>query len=274
MGLRTIAVTSGKGGVGKTTVVANLGVALAQRGLRVMVLDADLGLGNLDVMLGLNPPYNLQHVLQGEREIWEVVVEGPGGIRVLPASSGVQELAELTPVQRLELLQRIDSLQHAVDVLLIDTAAGITSNVTYFNVVAQEILLVASPDPASLTDAYALMKVLCTKYGARNFRLVVNLARDPQEADRVQRCLGEVADRFLGVRVAYLGCVLQDEAVRRAVRMQRAAQEAFPHSRASHCFRQLAERLCREPALAHSRGNLQLFFRRLLEVGDEVLQQG
>ena len=272
MGLRTIAVTSGKGGVGKTTVVANLGVTLAQRGLRVMVLDADLGLGNLDVMLGLNPTYNLQHVLQGEKEIWEVIMEGPGGIQILPASSGVQELAELTPIQRLQLLQRIDCLQHAVDVLLIDTAAGITSNVTYFNVAAQEILVVVCPDPASLTDAYALMKVLHTKYGAGSFRLVVNLARGPQEAERVQRCLGEVADRFLGVRVEYLGYVLQDEAVRRAVRMQRAAQEVFPQSRASRCFRQLAERLCREPALAHSRGNIQFFFRRLLEAGDDLLQ--
>ena len=155
-------------------------------------------------------------------------MEGPGGIQILPASSGVQELAELTPIQRLQLLQRIDCLQHAVDVLLIDTAAGITSNVTYFNVAAQEILVVVCPDPASLTDAYALMKVLHTKYGAGSFRLVVNLARGPQEAERVQRCLGEVADRFLGVRVEYLGYVLQDEAVRRAVRMQRAAQEVFP----------------------------------------------
>jgi len=157
---RVIAITSGKGGVGKTSIVGNLGYAFAKTGKKVLILDADLGLGNLDVLLGLAPKFNLSHVILGEKSIEEILIEGPGKMKILPASSGIQELTSLTKDQKVQILKQLDSLIGSVDVLLIDSAAGISSNVMDFNATAQEIVVVVSPEPTSITDAYALMKVL------------------------------------------------------------------------------------------------------------------
>jgi flagellar biosynthesis protein FlhG len=161
---RIIAITSGKGGVGKTSIVANLGYAFGQLGKKVLILDADLGLGNLDILLGLAPKYNLSHVITGEKNITEITLEGPGNIKILPASSGIQELTLLTTKQRDHILAELDLLIEPVDILLIDTAAGISSNVMHFNAAAQEIIVVVAPEPTSITDAYALMKVLSLNY--------------------------------------------------------------------------------------------------------------
>ena len=158
--MQVIAVASGKGGVGKTNVVANLAIALQRRGKRVVVIDADLGLANLDTLLGLNPHATLRHVLRGECSIKEVLVEGPAGIRIVPAASGYEDLTQLSDGQRLTLLDQVDSLDGDFDVLLIDTGAGISANVLFFATAAQETLVVVTPEPTSLTDAYALIKVL------------------------------------------------------------------------------------------------------------------
>src|SRR5215470_8871484 len=160
--LRVVAVASGKGGVGKTNLTANLAVALAACGQRVCILDADLGLANLDVLLGLTPTTNLLHVLSGERRLAEVMLDGPAGVRVIPAASGTEELTALAPAERLRLLDEVDSLDGSLDVLLVDTAAGISANVLHFAAAAADVLVVITPEPTALTDAYALVKVLAS----------------------------------------------------------------------------------------------------------------
>ena len=171
---RIIAITSGKGGVGKTNIVANLGYALCKAGNRVLIFDADLGLGNLDVLLGLTPHYNLSHVLEGKMKLPDIVVNGPGRLRILPASSGIQALTALTHGQRMNIFNELKLLLSDYDIVLVDTAAGISSNVLFFNASANEIMVVVTPEPTSITDAYALMKILAVKYQEKHFRLVVN----------------------------------------------------------------------------------------------------
>ena len=194
---RVIAITSGKGGVGKTSIVGNLGYALTKLGKKVLILDADLGLGNLDVLLGLAPKYNLSHVILGEKTIEDIIVEGPGKMRILPASSGIQELTHLNKDQKIQILTQLDLLIESVDILFIDTAAGISSNVMDFNATAQEVVVVVSPEPTSITDAYALMKVLSLKYSGKDCKLMVNMVSRPEEGREVFRQLQLVTDRFL-----------------------------------------------------------------------------
>ena len=263
--IQVIAVTSGKGGVGKTNVVANLGYALTRLRKRVLVLDADIGLANLDVLLGLTPKYNLQHVLMGKKTISEVVVSGPGGMKILPASSGVQELSHLDKAQRLCLLSELNELHDETDVMLIDTSAGISSNVMYFNLAAQDILIVVSPEPTSITDAYAMMKVLSIKYSVNHFKLLVNSAKSAQEAKGVFHNLSLVTQKFLNLSIDYWGYVPRDEYMVKAVRQQRALIELYPESPASKCFFDLAEKVCENQPSAFSRGNIHFFWSQILE---------
>jgi flagellar biosynthesis protein FlhG len=265
--LRVLAVASGKGGVGKTNVTANLAVALARRGLRVCVLDADLGLANLDVLLGLSPATSLRHVLAGERRLDEVIVEGPAGIRVIPAASGVEELTALTPAQRLQLLDEVDALDGSLDVLLVDTAAGISGNVLYFAAAASEVLVVVTPEPTALTDAYALVKVLAARYGRREFLVVVNMAAGAADAEAAFTRLARVASRFLHVQLEYAGWVPSDDAVVRSVRQQRPVVLGAPGTPASLALVQLARRLAARPGPGAT-GGVQFFFRRLIGEGE------
>src|SRR5208283_128917 len=174
--VRVMSVSSGKGGVGKSNVVINLSVAFDRLGLRTLIMDADLGLANIDILLGLTPRYNMSHVLSGQKRLEEVLVDGPGRVKIMPASSGVQELTRLTDEQKLLFLELLDELETDIDVLLIDTGAGISDTVLYFNLAAHERIIVVTPEPTSLTDAYALIKVLYSKHGERNFRILVNSA--------------------------------------------------------------------------------------------------
>ena len=245
---KIVAITSGKGGVGKTNIVANLGYTLRRFGKRVLIFDADLGLGNLDVLLGLTPQFNLSHVIRGEKQLSEVVITGPGDVKILPASSGIQDLTALTQQERYLVFSQLDAFIHDFDIMLIDTAAGISSNVLYFNINADEILLVATPEPTSITDAYAMMKVLSVKYGTDHFKLVVNLAASVQEADDVYRQLNLVADRFLNISMEYYGCVLTDPHIRKGVRQQRAVTEMAPLAKSSRNFAALARKIASTPA--------------------------
>ncbi|HEY2388650.1 MAG TPA: MinD/ParA family protein [Candidatus Binatia bacterium] len=262
--VRAIAVASGKGGVGKTNVVANLALALRRRGQRVIVLDADLGLANLDTLLGVNPRATLRHVLQGECAMRDVLVEGPGGIQLVPAASGFEELTQLTDAQRLLLLEQIDSLEGSFDVLLLDTGAGISPNVLFFATAAHETLVVVTPEPTSLTDAYALVKVLSTRYAEQRFDVLVNMARGEFEAKRTFTHLSRVAERFLHVSLHYAGWLPFDPEVPEAVRRQRAVLELAPGAPISRAFDVLAERMLADRLGAAPKGGLQFFFRRLL----------
>ena len=245
--MRSIAITSGKGGVGKTSIVANLAYALCEMGKRVMILDADLGLGNVDVLMGLNIRYSLEHVLRGEKRVEEIVVEGPGGVKVIPAASGVEELTALDREQRLVLMDQFNALMEGVDVFFIDTAPGISSNVIFFNLAASEVIVVVSPDPSSLVDAYALVKVLSMRHSKREFHLLVNNVADRQEAERIFERFDAVSSRFLGVTLDYLGYVLNDHHLPRAARSKRMVMEAYPFSKASLCFSRLAKKVCQFP---------------------------
>lgn len=244
-GARIIAVTSGKGGVGKTNIVANLGYALCKAGKRVLIFDADLGLGNLDVLLGLTPEYNLSHVVRGRKKLKEIIITGPGNMKILPASSGVQELTKLTRFQKIGILNELNNLISSFDVLLIDTAAGISSNVLYFNASANEIMVVVTPEPTSITDAYALIKVLSVKYREKNFKLLVNFASSEQEAEEISRQLCLVAERFLDVSIDYFGHILADSNVNKGVRRQMVVSQMAPMTQASRNFAELSHKLAR-----------------------------
>jgi flagellar biosynthesis protein FlhG len=262
---RVIAVTSGKGGVGKTNIVANLGYTFAGMGKKVLILDADLGLGNLDVLLGLAPKYNLSHVIMGEKSVSDIIVQGPGDMLILPASSGIQELTQLTQEQKVQILSELDGMIDSVDVLLIDTAAGISSNVMDFNVTAQEIIVVVSPEPTAITDAYALMKVLSLKYAEKCCKVIVNLADTTQQGREVFRQLNLVADRFLDMTVDYLGSVLFDAKVTKGVKQQKLVSNRYPDSRASKCFEDLARKIFTQPPENVPKGDSNFFWHHLIE---------
>jgi flagellar biosynthesis protein FlhG len=264
-GIRVISVTSGKGGVGKSNVVSNLAIALSAQGKKVLLIDADLGLGNLDVLLGLSPTYNLNHVMSGEKSVMEILIDGPAGIKIIPAGTGVQELTSLGQHEKLKLLDELDMLEEQFDIIIIDTEAGISENVTYFTVAAQEIFVVVTPEPTSITDAYALIKLLATRYSEHHFKVLVNMAKDSEDALEVFRKLATVAGRFLDISLDYLGCVIKDEKVVEAVKRQKAVTILFPDCEASACFDTLAKRVIENKRLSGVKGNIQFFFRRMMD---------
>jgi len=263
-GTRVIAVTSGKGGVGKTNIVANLAYALTRLQKKVLVFDADLGLGNMDVLLGKTPRHNISHVIRGEKNIDEITLKGPGGMTILPASSGVQNLTELTPAQRIRTLSALDTLMEGIDVLLIDTAAGISSNVMYFNVTAQEIIVVVTPEPTSITDAYALMKVMSLKYSEKKFNLLVNMVSGEDEAKDVYRQLSMVSRQFLDISIEYLGHIPRDGDLQKCVRGQKLIREHCPSAAASRGFDTLAQNLNARTAPVLPAGYASYFWKYLI----------
>jgi flagellar biosynthesis protein FlhG len=264
-GIRMISVTSGKGGVGKTNIAANLAFMLSRMNQKALVLDADAGLANIDVILGINSPYNLLHVLNGERTLAEAIVEGPGGIKILPSASGIPEMTDLSRGQKLTLIDELNSLNATMDFILIDTGAGISSNVMYFNMAAKEIIVVTSPEPTALTDAYALIKVLYQRHAKRRFRLIVNMVRNPAEAKEVYERLSHATDHFLNLTIEYLGYVLLDEKVREAVRRQRAVAEIYPNAPATKCLAKIAETLCSEIPEEDENGSIKFFWESIID---------
>jgi flagellar biosynthesis protein FlhG len=261
---QVIAITSGKGGVGKTNIVANLGYALSRLGKKVLILDADMGLGNLDVLLGIAPKYNISHVIRGDKTISEILEEGPGAMKILPAASGIQELTQLTHDQKMQFFTDLDRLIDDMDIFLVDTAAGISSNVMDFSVMAHEIIVVVSPEPTSITDAYALMKVLSLKYAEKSCKLLVNMVSSPREAHDVFRQLDLVTERFLDIHIDYLGCVLRDDKLARGVKHQRLVSDLYPESKASRCFADLARHMIKLAPSSRPKGNTNLFWHHLV----------
>ena len=260
-------ITSGKGGVGKTAVVSNLAYALASQGKRVLILDADLGLANIDVVFGLTPSYNLNHFFSGEVELLNILIDGPLGIKILPAGSGIQNYTRLENHQKIHLLDGLDSMNDDFDYVLIDTEAGISENVTYFNTAAQEILIVTTPEPTAITDAYALMKLLSIQYHEKKFNLLVNQIRTEDDALDVYRKLTMVSNRYLDISIDYLGSIPEDRQMVESIRKQKVISEWQPTSKISHAFSQLASRICSEPPQASPKGNIQFFWNKLLNIG-------
>lgn len=269
--VRVIAVSSGKGGVGKTNVSVNLSVALAEAGRRVMLMDADLGLANVDVLLGIHPQVNLSHVIAGERSLEEVIVQGPAGVLVVPAASGVKRLAELSTVEHAGLIRAFSELNHDIDTLIVDTAAGINESVVSFSRAAQEIIVVVCNEPASITDAYALIKVLSRDYGIQYFRVLANMAGNAQEGKELFAKISRVTERYLDVTLDYIGAVPHDDYLRKAVRKQRPVVQAFPRSRSATAFRNLAQRVEAWPRPSAANGYLEFFVERLIQSRRELV---
>jgi flagellar biosynthesis protein FlhG len=266
---RVVAVTSGKGGVGKTNIVANMGYLFSRMKKKTLVFDADLGLGNLDILLGLAPRYNFSHVITGEKTVDDIVVEGPGGMKILPASSGIQELTELSNAQTIRVLSDLELYIDPLDLFLIDTGAGISRNVMSFNASAHDVVVIVSPEPTSITDAYALMKVLSVKYSTRLFSLVVNMATSHNEAKDVFRQLRMVTDRFLDIEIQYLGHVAMDGKMARCVKRQQLICEVAPESPAAMDLASIARKILARPSNRdHGREN-HFFWGDLFQNGGE-----
>jgi len=262
--VQVIAVTGGKGGTGKTSIAVNLATAFAQLGRRTMLLDGDLGLANVDVLLGLAPRYTLEHVLKGERTLEEVILETPAGVRVVPASSGVARMASLSLSEQHGIVQAFSTLPGPPQVLIIDTAAGIAEQVLQFCQAAQQVLVVLRDEPTSLTDTYALIKVLSRDRGVRRFHVVTNLTRQAEQGQIAFRRLQRVTDRYLEVVLDHAGDIPEDSALQRSVQAQRAVMEAFPGCPAARALKMLAHTAGQWPCPAGPNGRIEFFMERLL----------
>ncbi len=245
-GTKIVAVTSGKGGVGKTNVVANLSVSLSELGKKVVVLDADFGLANLDVLLGLTPRYHLGHVLFGNKTLTEIMVQGPKGIRIIPASSGLQRMSELTSAQRNHLVESFANLDSDTDYFIIDTAAGISRNVIHFLLAAQEVVVVSAPEPTAIVDAYAVIKIILVEDPKKPIQVLINSVENAEDAHEVFCQINSVVKRFLNREIDYLGHIERDSHVPQAVRSQMLVTHRFPNAPASRCFRDLARRVAQQ----------------------------
>jgi flagellar biosynthesis protein FlhG len=237
---RAITVAGGKGGVGKSTVAVNLGMSLSMAGHEVMLLDADMGLANVDVLLGLAPSRHIGHLLDGECRLEDLLLTAPRGLQVIPGGSGARRLAQLDSNGHAAIIRAFDELTRPPQYLLVDTAAGLTDSVAMFSAAADDVVLVVCDEPASITDAYALIKVLSRDFGVRRFRMVANMVRNEGEARQLHHKLSRVSDRFLEVVINFSGWVPHDERLRQAIRRQSAVVDLWPSSRSALAFKQLA----------------------------------
>ena len=265
--VRVVSVTGGKGGVGKTNVSLNLSIALAELGQDVLLLDADLGLANVDVLLGLRPALNLSHVMDGEAMLRDVVIEGPAGVRIIPSASGMHRMAALSSAEHVGLIHAFGELGHHLDTMIIDTAAGISDSVTMFTKAAQEIVVVVCDEPASLTDAYALIKVMHRDHDRDRFRVICNMCRTADEGRNLYSKLFRVCERYLDISLDYMGAIPYDERLRKAIQMQRAVVDAYPASKSGQAFKKLAAAADRWPVPGEASGRLEFFVERLIHSG-------
>jgi flagellar biosynthesis protein FlhG len=263
--VRVIGVTGGKGGVGKTSIAINLATALARMGRGVLLLDGDLGLANADVLLGMAPRHNLAHVISGERLLEEIVVETPQGFRIVPGGSGIERLTTLAEAEHAGLVRAFSSLGGDIDTLIVDTAAGIAPSVLQLLRACQHIVVAVCDEPASLTDAYAIVKVLSRNYGVGRFQIVASMTRERGAGESVFRTLSRVATRFLDVTLEYAGEIPEDPLVRRSIREQRPVVDAFPSSPAAAALKQLAQRADKWAVPEGARGHIEFFAERLVQ---------
>lgn len=266
--VRTLAVTGGKGGVGKTNISANLAVALSAMGQRTLLLDADLGLANVDVLLGLSPQRTLADLVAGRCELDDVIIDGPSGVMVVPAASGRRHMAELHPAEHAGLVNVFNDLQRDLDMLVVDTAAGITDSVLTFCQAAHDAVVVVCDEPASITDAYALIKVLARERGVNRIQVVASMVRTPQEGRGLHDKLSRVCERFIGdISLNYLGAVPHCDWLRMAVQRQQPVVNAYPGSPSARALVEIARRVSRWQPPTAPRGHVEFFVERMLRQG-------
>ena len=262
---RAIAISSGKGGVGKTSLAINLSIALADRGQRVTLFDADYGLANVDVLLNLRPLRNLQHVLSGEAELKDVMINGPGGIRIIPAASGVEMMANLGVRENQAMIRGFDQMARLTDTLIIDTAAGISNSVIQLCSASQEVVVVVCNEPASTADAYALIKVLNQDYQIDRFRILVNKVNNQTEGLELYRRLVAVSNKYLDASLHLMGIVPYDKCFNQAAQKQRALLSQFPSSPGGLAFKKLASEADKWPRPENSSGKMMFFVDQFLQ---------
>lgn len=265
---RVIAISSGKGGVGKSNLVANLGVALAMRGRKVMLLDADLGLANIDVLFGINPQYNLKNLVDGDKTMQEILVTGPHSIKIVPGGSGIPELANLSDEQQQKLLESFVSLEREADITLIDTGAGISKDIISFILAAREALIITTPEPTAITDAYGLIKVLTQRDPNVDIKIVVNMVSSEKEGQEIAGRIVMATRQFLNKRVEPVGYIVSDPSVNMSVRKQEPFILGYPGARASKCIKQIAaslDQIDTNDTQITGRNGLRGFLSRLFE---------
>lgn len=269
---RVVAISSGKGGVGKSTLALNLALVLCSQGKRVLLLDADMGMANLDIMLGMVPKYNLFHMIQGKRSLDDIIIPGPQGMSIIPGGSGIQELANLPAGDMKRLLVELGKLDNDYDYMILDTGAGISQNVTTFILAADDAIIITTPEPTSLTDAYGVLKSMNRACYEGNVYLVVNRVSDDSEGILVAEKFKMVTQKYLDVDLVDLGHIINDGIVSESIRKQQPFAEIYPRSRATRNIERIAEKL-----LAAANGEESLselhetkptgikkFFRRIL----------
>lgn len=262
--VKVITVTGGKGGVGKSSVSLNIAVALCQAGKKVMLFDADLGLANIDVMLGLKIRRNLSHVLKGECSLDDIIQTGPQGLRIVPASSGLKEMAELSVEQHAGLIRAFSDLKEDIDFLIVDTAAGISDMVLSFCRAAQDVIMVVCNEPTSVADAYAQMKVLSNDYGVKKFKIIGNQLHSLDEGKLMFQKLVMITERFLDVTLELIACIPVDLNMRKSIRQRSCVVELYPSSPAARVFKVLANRICQWPVPRIAGGHLEFFVENMM----------
>ncbi len=264
---RVIAITSGKGGVGKTNITGNLAIALTRLGKRVVVIDADVGLSNVDIIFNIRPEYNIKHVISGEKKLTEVMVTTEHGVMIIPGGTGFANFTQLTDSEKLNFLTEFEVLDDKADIVLIDTAAGISSNVLYFNSGADESIVIATKEPTSLTDSYALMKVLSQNYGIKYFKLIVNMVSFEKDAKIVYKALSEAMERFLGnVVLEYFGYIPSDPLLQKAVLKRTTVLDYNSNAPSGINIKMLAQKIANSTRTSTGDGNIKFFMKKIFNV--------
>ncbi len=263
--VRVIAVASGKGGVGKTNVSVNVGISLVQMGQRVVLMDADMGLANVDILLGVYPKFNLSHVLAGEKTLNEIMVTSPSGLKLIPGASGIQKMTELSTIEQAAVIRAFSEIDQQIDVLIVDTAAGISSGVVNFSRACQEIIIVVCDEPTSLTDAYAFIKLLHRDYGCNSFHVITNMVQSLQHGRALFQKLNKVTDNYLDVTLQFAGAVPYDEYLRQSVQKQMPVVLGFPRSKSAQAMKSIAAKIDSWPLKMQAGGYIEFFIERMVK---------
>ena len=263
--VRVIAVASGKGGVGKTNVSVNVGISLVQMGQRVVLMDADMGLANVDILLGVYPKYNLSHVLAGEKTLDEIMVTAPSGLKLIPGASGIQKMTELSTIEQAAVIRAFSEIDQQIDVLIVDTAAGISASVVNFSRACQEIIIVICDEPTSLTDAYAFIKLLNRDYACNNFHIIANMVQTVQQGRALFQKLNKVTDNYLDVTLQFAGAIPYDEYLRESVKKQTPVVIGFPRSKSAQAMKSIATKIGNWPLKTQAGGYIEFFIERMVK---------